>query len=173
MSKDSYYGFSLGLVAIAIGVLQGMYTIMPPLLGWTLVGAASIGSVVMLVLGIRRKADVQYKTDVNSNKAKAEAIHTTLIGLEKSLWLARDNVPAGINPLDNMEVRNIFSNIQTETNNLAALINNKEFDVLIEAYLTLCAKWLKFRMNPYDGATLKLINRAHRRTRAYINKIKQ
>ena len=62
-----------------------------------------------------------------------------------------------------------MSNVQAETNKLATLINNNDFDEFIEDMLSIYTKYLMFHMNPYSHSASKMINRGHRKIRWYIS----
>ena len=55
MSKESYFGLALGFGAIIWAVVQGMYPLISPNVGWPIVGALGILAVVFLIIGIRKK----------------------------------------------------------------------------------------------------------------------
>jgi len=105
----------------------------------------------------------------DGNKRKAREIHTKLMQLERELWSSRENTPTGKDPRDDVEVKKVYSDIQSETNNLATLVNNNDFEEFIEALLSEYSRILQFNGNPYKRPYLQIINRAHRKIRWYIN----
>jgi len=57
VSKEGYFGSVLGLLAIIVGVLQAMYPIIPPIVGWPIVATLGFGAVVLLIKGASTKQD--------------------------------------------------------------------------------------------------------------------
>jgi hypothetical protein len=55
MSKEVYFGLAVGLLAIAVGVLQGMYPVISPIIGWLIVAALGIAAFVLCAIGIRKE----------------------------------------------------------------------------------------------------------------------
>lgn len=152
----------LGLFAIAVGVLQSMYEVMPAPLGWSIISVSSIGAIILVILGIHKKGQTATKDVAHSKKTEAHRIHSRLIKLETGLWSARDIIPKGTDPRDDTEVKKVFSNIQAEANNLATLVNNSDFEKFVEALLSTYSRFLQFNANPYKKPYLNLLNRVHR-----------
>ena len=55
MSKESYFSFVLGFGAIIWAVVQGMYPVISPIVGWPIVGGLGIRAIFFLIIGIRKK----------------------------------------------------------------------------------------------------------------------
>lgn len=55
MQKETYYGFVFALVAIIWTVVQSMYPLIPPIIGWPIVGILGILAVLFFILGVRKK----------------------------------------------------------------------------------------------------------------------
>ena len=55
MSKEGYFAAVLGCGAIAWAVVQGMYPITPPTVGWPIVGILTTCAACFLIVGIRKK----------------------------------------------------------------------------------------------------------------------
>ena len=72
MSKESYFGSALGLIAIICSVVQGMNPLISPIVGWPIVGLLGTLAVVFFIKGIRKK---------ESQKSLILTPHTYAIGL--------------------------------------------------------------------------------------------
>ena len=59
MSKEGYFAFGLGVLAIITVVLQKMYPVIPPLIGWPIVGGLGLLSIILFRKGINKKLDKQ------------------------------------------------------------------------------------------------------------------
>ncbi len=159
----------LGLVAIAVGVLQGMYEVIPPQLGWSIIGTTSIGAIVLVILGIRKKGQITTKDIARSKKAEAQEIHSKMITLETGLWVARDKVTKDEDALENAEVKQVLADINDEINSLATLVKDNNLEVLLGALLSLYSKHLEFDASAYDDSSMDIFPNAHARIRWYIN----
>jgi hypothetical protein len=104
-----------------------------------------------------------------TNKEKAFQHFAKYLELERKLWETRDKLPDNEDVQQNPEIKKAIFEIQVETNNIATLVNNREFDEFIEALLALYSRYLQFNMNPYEGSMFELVNRGHRKIRWYIN----
>ena len=45
-----------GLLAIALGVIQGMYPVIPPIVGWPIIAILVLATFTLVDMGIRKKA---------------------------------------------------------------------------------------------------------------------
>jgi len=55
MPREGYFGLAVGLLAIIAGVLQGMYPVIPAIIGWPIVAILGFAAFVLCDIGIRKK----------------------------------------------------------------------------------------------------------------------
>ncbi len=51
MSKEGYFASALGLLAIVVAILQAMYPVIPPYIGWPIVVVLGIAAIVLFIKG--------------------------------------------------------------------------------------------------------------------------
>jgi len=98
VSKESYFSLAFACGAIIWAVVQGMYPLISPIVGWPIVGVLVILAVLFLVIGMRKK---------ESQKLLVLTPHTYAIGLsgmtgypnepENAEWLLLE---VFVNPID-------------------------------------------------------------------------
>jgi hypothetical protein len=168
MSTELRIGVILGVFALIAVVLQMMYPVIPQYVGWPVVIILLLGMILVLKKSGRNTVQ-DVITKEYSKKQQAIKIHEELMNLEKVLWETRDKYPKNDDALENKYIKSSLASLQQKINELATLINNAEFETLIEALMSLYNKYLQFHMNTYHHSSFTLINRAHRKIRWFIN----
>ena len=62
MSREGYLGLGLGVLDIIFGVLQSMFPVIPPIVGWPIIALLGLVAFVLIDKGIREKGETGKQT---------------------------------------------------------------------------------------------------------------
>lgn len=179
MAKESYYGLALGLAAIAVGVLQQMLKVMPPLLGWGVVCASGIGAIILVILGARKgksqeSQSITAQQTKTSNKAKARVLHNEIMDTLAEMADKEDKLPVNEDWMQNPEVKVILDMLQAKLNDFGYLVNNRDYDRWAEVMMHYYSRLLSSRYREHDSEFSEWGRaRINSKLRAFVKRVKE
>ena len=149
MSRDRWWALSFLVASVVLAVLQELYPVIPPQVGWPIVGFGGVGAIAMFVRGALHKDNVV--AQVASRKAEAQAIHQRIIVLDLDIEKAASRLTDNVEWREDPTIREALDKLQTELNSLGYLVNKSEYDQWAEDFMLNRAKELEFHQRVSDS----------------------
>ncbi|MFC1977989.1 hypothetical protein ACFLWS_06995 [Chloroflexota bacterium] len=149
MSREFRFALGLALLAIVAVVVQMIYPIIPPLVGWPIIGVLGVGAIYFLATGVKDKEHIK---EVDKPYSKEWGHYKTLTNLFISLkGVSRgdrgdvlDNISRELVELDDDELRawvDIFLDAEAEAVRYGLKANN----AMVRRVLDMTRKRMKKR----------------------------
>ncbi len=150
-------------------VLQLMSPVIPPSVGWPIIGMLVILAGIFFVKGIRKKDYERNDKEVSSNRKEAYAIHQKIVELDVKLWTIKDSLPESEDLQHNPDIIRILNDLHIELNKLGQIVDSRKFDDWAEVWMKIYSKFLKYHMDVRDEIGAWSRERINSNLRRFIN----